>query len=360
MTKSENPMSTEKVVRYTAEQMLQHADYLESPLSAPAYGECMRMASMLRQAAQPAEQPRGEARSKLEPDLVDLIAGLRRHQVVEAVKRLLDYIDTTAQPKPEQAVGDGVCACGPECQDKGEGNCRYAPRPAVSTPNPAKEMLGILKGWHEDGPAEDGVTDDEIVRAIHAVPELDKRIDTGDKAEIAFAAYRLALASRPVEAAEGRVMDEDSSFDDIEQVAQWLYRKGMHNASFVVREQVDIRNNIIRDLRADLANPHPAVAYDIEKAARDFCEEGCEGNSGTYYPTKDGAWFLTQLVNGLPVLYATQPRPMGGVPEVDFTVEEVESAIENVREYNRLMPSECIDQMRDVLLLAAAPEVDRG
>lgn len=43
--------------------------------------------------------------------------------------------------------------------------------------------------------------------------------------------------------------------------------------------------------------------YDIEKAAREFCAEGCEGDSGTYYPTDDAKWFLTQFVNGLPTLY---------------------------------------------------------
>lgn len=40
--------------------------------------------------------PYSTHRSKLQPKLVHLIAGLRRHQVEEAVDLLLDYIDSTA------------------------------------------------------------------------------------------------------------------------------------------------------------------------------------------------------------------------------------------------------------------------
>ncbi|MBB6580051.1 hypothetical protein HNP33_004177 [Comamonas odontotermitis] len=39
-------------------------------------------------------------RKKLEPHLVHLIAGLRHHQVKEAVALLLDYIDTKSQTMP--------------------------------------------------------------------------------------------------------------------------------------------------------------------------------------------------------------------------------------------------------------------
>lgn len=40
-----------------------------------------------------------ELRQKLEPRLVHLIAGLRQHQVVEAVSLLLDYIDLRVAAK---------------------------------------------------------------------------------------------------------------------------------------------------------------------------------------------------------------------------------------------------------------------
>lgn len=45
-------------------------------------------------------------RKVLEPRLVDLIAGLRRHQVEEAVGLLLDYIDDKAGPAVPAVVGE--------------------------------------------------------------------------------------------------------------------------------------------------------------------------------------------------------------------------------------------------------------
>lgn len=44
--------------------------------------------------------PYSAHRSKLQPRLVHLIAGLRRHQVEEAVDLLLDYIDSKTVPEP--------------------------------------------------------------------------------------------------------------------------------------------------------------------------------------------------------------------------------------------------------------------
>ena len=45
-------------------------------------------------------------REVLEPRLVDLIAGLRRHQVEEAVGLLLDYIDAQAGPAMPAVSGE--------------------------------------------------------------------------------------------------------------------------------------------------------------------------------------------------------------------------------------------------------------
>ena len=45
-------------------------------------------------------------REVLEPRLVDLIAGLRRHQVEEAVGLLLDYIDAQAGPAMPAVIGE--------------------------------------------------------------------------------------------------------------------------------------------------------------------------------------------------------------------------------------------------------------
>ena len=50
--------------------------------------------------------PYSAHRSKLQPRLVHLIAGLRLHQVEEAVGLLLDYIDSKAAPEPQPTTCD--------------------------------------------------------------------------------------------------------------------------------------------------------------------------------------------------------------------------------------------------------------
>jgi hypothetical protein len=64
-------------------------------------------------------------RQELEPRLVHLIAGLRHHQVEEAVRLLLDYIDSrpipllgTVEPK-EQPNYYGALADRTECASQG-------------------------------------------------------------------------------------------------------------------------------------------------------------------------------------------------------------------------------------------------
>lgn len=53
------------------------------------------------------------SRRQLEPRLVDLIAGLRRHQVQEAMQLLLDYIDAT----PQRDKTEKLTAAAPELLD---------------------------------------------------------------------------------------------------------------------------------------------------------------------------------------------------------------------------------------------------
>lgn len=74
---------------------------------------------------------------------------------------------------------------------------------------------------------------------------------------------------------------------------------------------------------SDTILPRSDGLYDIEKAAREFCAEGCEGDSGTYYPTDDAKWFLTQFVNGLPTLYtwSSIAEPMAMLSPRDTPVE---------------------------------------
>lgn len=51
--------------------------------------------------------PRATSRAKLEPQLVQLICGLRTYQVKEAINQLLDYIDARDEPTA-QSIGEPI------------------------------------------------------------------------------------------------------------------------------------------------------------------------------------------------------------------------------------------------------------
>ena len=66
-------------------------------------------------------------------------------------------------------------------------------------------------------------------------------------------AERIEADERAVPADSGRVVDDRLHSDSAEDVAQWLYANGHHDAAATVRNQLDVRNTRIRSLEAALA-----------------------------------------------------------------------------------------------------------
>lgn len=242
---------------------LQHA--LEESMDKPIY--LMRALKKLR-ASQPAEQPRGEAvvnRQDIRQvcrtidGLKDLLfdanaldaEGLALHKAGrDAILRIGDLSRESAQPKPEQAVGDGVRDLRrvDELRINWEVACEAAnARAELTAPKAAKQLRCALRSIIEAG----------IVAGL-PVPRV--AVATPADWQKACPDYpncpNLTCPCEP-KATPAEVTDEmaDAAFDDGEQVAQWLYSKGMRNAAFVVRGQLDVRNNRIRKLESALASP---------------------------------------------------------------------------------------------------------
>lgn len=292
-------------------------------------------------ASQPAEQPRGE---NLVGELVSGICELTRADpddpntvcvnvdslVTEIERTLLAATPEERQPKPEQAVGDGVKNLVASLQslrdrwmaetkhDGHDGDFDVLLEAINTLKRPARPAVAT--------PAE--VTDEMVLAAARA---MQAQCDGGDRWQRLSDTVRAQWIEsvRPIVAA---LTAQCQVRKDGQGVASCDWPAGN---SFTVLDDPDEHK--------------PCYLVMPDGAALPLCHHATNGVD------QARAKFIADACN------AALASPSAGavVPEVDFTVEEVESAIENVREYNRLMPSECIDQMRDVLLLAAAPEVDR-
>ena len=135
---------------------------------------------------------------------------------------------------------------------------------------------------------------DEYAEAAFPREEIDLEVVTD-----MLHAYAAALRER--EAAKG---DDRLHSDSAEDVAQWLYANGHHDAAATVRGQLDVRNHRISELKDVIARQSDAA--------------------------KGG-------VTGVEVLY---------------TSDEVSEAMELLRHYRSAIPSECLDQMEAVLRAA--------